>query len=225
MQEMQKFLLGILIYIKDNCLTIITAITALVALWQTHKQTKISNKQFLFDKRLDRYLLTKNLLELYEENKKLLDYGDNPDEEAIIVDIQFAFLTNIEFLKDITCIIYDVKNNEYKNDFLLKMGELKKLSNEVRFLFNNKNGLYLSNFIFNYQNVLIELYKYQVTINMMIDDKIPRKRKLTYNELQKEYGELVHRYRLYDAIDKLKQSYNDVIKYKVVNKVENLIKL
>lgn len=225
MQGLQKNLFDILVYIKDNCLAIITAITALVALWQTHKQTKISNKQFLFDKRLDRYLLTKNLLELYKDNKKLLDYSDNSDEEAIIVDIQFAFLTNTEFLKNITCIIYDVKNNEYKNNFLLKMEELKKLSNEVRFLFNNKNGLYLSNFIFNYQNVLLELYKYQAIINMMIDDKIPRKRKLTYNELQKEYGELVHRYRLYDAIDKLKQSYNEVIQYKVVNKVEKLIKL
>ena len=225
MQGLQKILLDILIYIKDNCLAIITAITALVALWQTHKQTKISNKQFLFDKRMDKYLLTKSLLELFEENNNLLDYSNNSDEEAIIVDIHFASLTNIEYLKDITCIIAETKNSEFKNNFLVKMEELKKLSNEVKFLFNNKSGLYLSTFVLKYREVLIELYKYQAIQNIMLDDRIPRKRKATFNELQKEYGELTHRYRLYDAINELKKSYDNVIKTKAVKKVEKLIKL
>ena len=59
----------------------------------------------------------------------------------------------------------------------------------------------------------------------MLDDRIPRKRKATFNELQKEYGELTHRYRLYDAINELKKSYDNVIKTKAVKKVEKLIKL
>ena len=216
---------NILQYIHDNLLSIITIIATLIALWQTHKQIKISNKQYLFDKRLSKYLLAKGLLELYKDNESFLDYTDDPDDESIIVDYQFTNLTNNNYLKDVTCIINEPKNNEFKNNFLVKIEELKKLSNEVRFLFQNKNGLLLSNFIMKYQNVLMELHKYQIVLDLMKNDEIPRKNKPTYNELQKEYGELKHRHRLYDAIDDLKKSYHEVVSKKVINKIEKSIKL
>lgn len=216
---------NILQYIYDNLLPIITVIATLIALWQTHKQIKISNKQYLFDKRLSKYLLAKGLLELYKDNESLLDYTDYPDTEAIIVDYQFINLTNNNYLKDVTCIINEPKNNEFKNNFLVKIEELKQLSNEVRFLFPNKSGLLLSNFIMKYQNVLMELYKYQIVLDLMKKDEIPRKNKPTYNELQNEYGELKHRHRLYDAIDNLKKSYHEVVSKKTVNEIEKSIKL
>lgn len=216
---------NILQYIYDNLLPIITIIATLIALWQTHKQIKISNKQYLFDKRLSKYLLAKGLLELYKDNESLLDYTDDPDNEAIIVDYQFINLTNNNYLKDITCIINEPKNNEFKNNFLVKIEELKQLSNEVRFLFPNKSGLLLSNFIMKYQNVLMELYKYQIVLDLMKKDEIPRKNKPTYNELQNEYGELKHRHRLYDSIDDLKKSYHEAVSKKVINKIEKSIKL
>lgn len=216
---------NILKYIYDNLLPIITVIATLIALWQTHKQIKISNKQYLFDKRLSKYLLAKGLLELYKDNESLLDYTDDLDTEAIIVDYQFINLTNNNYLKDVTCIINEPKNNEFKNNFLVKIEELKQLSNEVRFLFPNKSGLLLSNFIMKYQNVLMELYKYQIVLDKMQNDEISRKNKPTYNELQNEYGELKHRHRLYDAIDDLKKSYHEVISKKVINKIEKSIKL
>lgn len=216
---------NILQYIYDNLLSIITIIATLIALWQTHKQIKISNKQYLFDKRLSNYLLAKGLLELYKDNESLLDYTDDPDNEAIIVDYQFINLTNNNYLKDVTCIINEPKNNELKNNFLVKIEELKQLSNEVRFLFPNKSGLLLSNFIMKYQSVLMELYKYQIVLDLIKKDKIPRKNKPTYNELQNEYGELKHRHRLYDAIDDLKKSFYEVVNKKVINKIEKSIKL
>lgn len=215
----------ILNFIENNLFAIITALIAIIALLQTHKQIKISNKQYLFDKRLSKYFLAKGLLELYKDNESLLDYTDDSDDEAIIVDYQFINLTNNNYLKDVTCIINEPKNNEFKNNFLVKIEELKKLSNEVRSLFQNKNGLLLSNFIMKYQNVLMELYKYQIVLDLMKKNEIPRKNKPTYNELQNEYGELKHRHRLYDAIDDLKKSYHEVVNKKVINKIEKSIKL
>lgn len=136
-------------------LPIITIIAALIAVWQTHNQIKLSNKRFLFDKRQSKYLLAKGLLELYNDNESLLDYTGDPDDEAIIVDYQFINLTNNNYLKDVTCIINEPK----------------------------------------------------------------------YSELQKDYGELKHRYRLYDAIGDLKKSYRKVVSKRVINKIEKSIKL
>ena len=213
------------VYIKNNLFAIVTAFIAIIALFQTHKQIKNSNKQFLFDKRLDKYLLAKGLLELYKANEKLLDYNNYPDDEAIIVDYQFINLTNNNYLKDVTCIIKTPKNNDYKKNFLVKIEELKELSNEIRFLFPNKNGVLLGNFIMKYQNILMELYKYQIILDLMMNDAIPRKNKSTYIELQKEYGELEHRHRLYNAINELKKSYYDALDKKAINKIEKSIKL
>lgn len=216
---------NILQYIHDNLLSIITIIATLIALWQTHKQIKISNKQFLFDKRLSKYLLANGLLELYNDNESLLDYTDHLDDEPIIVDYQFINLTNNNYLKDINCIIKEPKNNELKNNFLVKIEELKKLSNEIKFLFHDNNGVLLGNFIMEYQNVLMELYKYQIVLDSMVNDNIPRKNKPPYNELQKNYDELKHRHRLYNAIDNLKKSYHEVVSKKTVNEIEKSIKL
>lgn len=215
----------ILVFLENNLFAIITAVIAIIALFQTHVQIKISNKQFLFDKRLDKYLLAKGLLELYKDNKKLLDYNSCPDDKAIIVDYQFINLTNNNYLKDVTCIINEPKNNDFKNDFLVKIEELKKLSTEIKFLFPNKSGQLLGNFIMKYQNILMELYKYQIISDLINDDNIPRKNKPTYIELQKEYGELEHRHRLYNAINELKKSYYDALDKKAINKIEKSIKL
>mgnify|MGYP000948838253 FL=1 len=215
----------ILDFVDNNLFSIITAFIAIIALLQTHKQIKISNKQFLFDKRLSKYLLANGLLELYKDNATLLDYTDHLDEEPIIVDYQFINLTNNNYLKDITCIIKEPKNNDFKNNFLVKIEELKKLSNEIKFLFHDNSGVLLGNFIMEYQNVLMELYKYQIVLDSMVNDNIPRKNKPPYNELQKNYDELKRRYRLYDAIDDLKKSYHEVVSKKIVNEIEKSIKL
>lgn len=54
-------------------LALITAVAAIIALFLSIWQTKISNKQQLFDRRLNRFLIAKSLLSLYKENKLLLE--------------------------------------------------------------------------------------------------------------------------------------------------------
>ena len=75
----------------------------------------------MFDKRLSKYLLTKGLLELYKDNENLLDYTDDSDNEAIIVDYQFINLTNNNYLKDVACIIMNQKITNLRITFWLKL--------------------------------------------------------------------------------------------------------
>lgn len=52
--------------IINLCLTLVTIIIATIALWQTHRQTKLSNKQQLFDRRLEQFHLIKELLLFFD---------------------------------------------------------------------------------------------------------------------------------------------------------------
>ena len=60
--------------ILNNTFAFITAIVAIIALIQTQVQIKISNKQFLFKERVEKYLSYRNMYRLYEDNKALLDF-------------------------------------------------------------------------------------------------------------------------------------------------------
>lgn len=222
---MTQFIQNMLQFIQDNIFSIITAIMAIIALWQTHKQIKLSNKQYLFESRVKKYTLANGLIQLYEDNKSLLDYSNEKEDEAIIVDFQFENLTNIGYLKDITGIIYDPKNNEEKTKFLLKLEELKQLANEIKFLFKRKQGILLNNFVYNYQNVLLELYKYQILQNLMKENSVPSIEPKTFAELQKDYGEINHRTRLFEAIKQLKNSYEELLDKNAIAKIEKEIKV
>lgn len=69
---LHAFINNIINFIGDNIFSVITAITAIAAIWQTHKQLKISNRQHLFDKRMEKFLICTGLLSLYSENKMLI---------------------------------------------------------------------------------------------------------------------------------------------------------
>ena len=63
-------------FIGNNIFAIITAIIAVIALWQTHRQITISNKHQLFDKRVDRFITINGLISLFKESKHLMDKED-----------------------------------------------------------------------------------------------------------------------------------------------------
>lgn len=214
---------NIINFVTENIFALITAIVAIIAICQTQNQIKISNKQFLFKNRVEKYTMIIGLVQLYEESESILDYSRTKEDEPIIVDFQFENLTNIGYLKDITKLIYEPRNNQLRIKFLLKLEELKNVANECKFLFKGEEGKIIKNFIYNYQNLLRELYAYQVFEDLMRDNEKQNIKKETYGELQKEFDEPSHRKDLYEAINELNNSYDKLNKQ--IKRIERDIKL
>lgn len=73
--------------------TLVTAVVAIFAVIQTQQQIKLSNKQYLFDKRMEVYLVAMGLIELYRSNRSLFEEHDK-NEPFLAIDFDFTFMTN-----------------------------------------------------------------------------------------------------------------------------------
>lgn len=208
-------------FIGNNIFSIITAIIAVIALWQTHRQITISNKHQLFDKRVDRFITINGLMSLFKESKHLMDKEDY--DHFIDVTVLFHGLTNNIYLKDIGTIIDNVEQEDIRQNFLIKLEEIKKLSIEMKFLFNGDSINLIKEFVYEYQELLRLMYKEQIILNRILEKN--SKNPTEFIKLQKEFGERKFREDLYTEYDKIKQLYDAIIEKNIISNIENQIKL
>ncbi|NSB30152.1 hypothetical protein [Clostridium saccharoperbutylacetonicum] len=74
--------------VVSACAGIGSAIVAIVAVMHTRKQINLSNKQILFDKRIENYIIATGLIQLYRENCKFIN--DEKDEPMISNSLYFT---------------------------------------------------------------------------------------------------------------------------------------
>jgi len=109
--------------------SLITVIIAIIALFQTAHQTKLSNKQHLFDRRLKSYLRAKGLVNLCKDNYNHLQ-SENNEEPFFQNDLIFGWLTNNTYMYQQLDVLKHPLEQPYQVDFLKKCEELKNLSEE-----------------------------------------------------------------------------------------------
>ena len=111
-------------YIKnpDVWLSVIAIAVSVIALWQTQRQIKLSNKQYLFDRRLSAYLTIKDLLGSYLTQKENRTLSDN-DEFVFNIKMTWYFLMGNLYLESVSnAIEYPISSLEGK-EFSIKMVE------------------------------------------------------------------------------------------------------
>ena len=142
----------------------ITAATAIAAIVISVIQISKSNKQSLFDRRLNAFLKVKWMAALCDENQKLYkSYVSDANKGPVFdMDCLFGWLTNNAFLEDIQLVIKHPLDFELQKKYLSKMEELRNLCEEVRLIFPESIGYPMADFLFNFEELLVAMYKYQV---------------------------------------------------------------
>lgn len=207
-------------FVEENVFSIITAIIAIIALWQTHRQIKISNKHQLFNKRVEKFMLISGLMSLFKESKPLMkkeNYNSFIDVTAL-----FHSLTNNTYLKDVGNIIDNIYKEDIRQNFLVKLEELKRMSIEVEFLFSKNNIKLIQDFVYEYQELLRKIYEEQIALHKIMEDN--RKNPTVFIKLQKEFGEKEFREELYNEYDKINSLYDEVVKKDIMKNIKKQIK-
>lgn len=207
--------------VVSACAGIGSAIVAIVAVMHTRKQINLSNKQILFDKRIENYIIATGLIQLYRENCKFIN--DEKDEPMISNSLYFTQLTNNTYLEEITSAIDNPLKEPNHKELLIKLENLKEVATKIKFLFSDKASNLLGDFVLCYQELLFEMYRYQTIINKI--NKENEKHKLTLEEIAQEVGEKPYRTKLQDAFEKLKQADSILKKENVEEEIKKQIRL
>ena len=131
--------------------SIITVIVAIIALFQTSHQIRLSNKQHLFDRRLKSYLRANGLVNLCKDNYIHLQSKNN-EEPFFQNDTVFSLLTNNTYMYQQMEVLEHPLEQPYQVEFLKKCEELKNLSEELKLYFEGKASEQYSSFVFAYEN-------------------------------------------------------------------------
>lgn len=130
-------------------------------------------------------------------------------------------MTNNIYLKDIGTIIDNTNEESIRQNFLVKLEEMKKLSIEIKFLFHGDKINIIKDFVYEYQELLRSIYKEQIILNKIL--KKNSENPTEFIKLQKEFGERRFREDLYAEYEKIKLLYDAIIEKNIIKSIERQI--
>lgn len=187
--------------------TVMTSVAAVVAIGVSVHQIRLSNKQQLFERRLKAYMMANSIISLCKENYVFLS-EKRKAEPQFANDLVFVWLTNNTYMEGQAEAIEHLLEQPFHKELLKKREELRNMAMEFEFIFKGNVALLYGNFLRDYENALAVMYQYEIIIRKMKEEneKYPH----TSEVLSKMFSEEEYRDRLYDALGKLKVSYDTV---------------
>lgn len=187
--------------------TVMTSVAAVVAIGVSVHQIRLSNKQQLFERRLKAYMMANSIISLCKENYVFLS-EKRKAEPQFANDLVFVWLTNNTYMEGQAEAIEHPLEQPFHKELLKKREELRNMAMEFEFIFKGNVASLYGNFLRDYENALAVMYQYEIIIRRMKEEneKYPH----TSEVLSKMFSEEEYRDRLYDALGKLKVSYDTV---------------
>lgn len=202
--------------------SMITALTAILALWLSVHQTALSNKQHLFDRRLKAYMLINGIAALCKENYMWLS-AKREREPQFANDDNFVWLTNNSYMESQADAIKHPLEQPFHKDFLRKREELRNTAMEVEAIFKGKEALAYGDFLRAYENALGKMHQYQIIIDKM--QKENEKHAMTVEAAAKMFSEEEYRDKLYDALESLRKTYDIVTQDRMERQLKKQLEL
>lgn len=202
--------------------TVMTSITAVIALCLSVYQIQLSNKQQLFDRRLKVYMVASGIISLCKENYIWLA-GKRDAEPQFANDYIFIWLTNNTYMEGQVEAIEHPLEQPFHKVFLKKCEELRSMAMEFELIFKGDVALLYSDFLRDYEKTLAVMYRYQIIIEKMKEEN--SKHPMPPEELSRMFAEKKYRNDLYNALDQLKKSYDIVAQEKVENRLKKQLTL
>lgn len=187
--------------------TVMTSVAAVVAIGVSVHQIRLSNKQQLFERRLKAYMMANSIISLCKENYVFLS-EKRKAEPQFANDLVFVWLTNNTYMEGQAEAIEHPLEQPFHKELLKKREELRNMAMEYEFIFKGNVASLYGNFLRDYENALAVMYQYQIIIKKMEEEN--GKHPNTSEVLSKMFSEEEYRDRLYDALGKLKVSYDTV---------------
>lgn len=198
----------------------ISAIVAIIALLISCYQARLSNKQSLFNRRLNIWITVDKLMGVYAKNAKNLKQEDEPQ---MAIDLLFVWLTNTAYLQSVSASINKVLDTDLQLKLHLKLDEMRSLAMEARFCFKGKSGEAISEFIDAYQTLLFSMYQYQILFKMMSEKA--KEYQWTLEQASEKLCEPKQRQELFEKENALAASYKTLCQQTKRGAIQRQIKL
>lgn len=202
--------------------SILTALTAVLALGLSVHQIKLSNKQHLFDRRLKAYMLTNGLISLCKENYMWLS-AKRENASQFANDYVFIWLTNNTYMESQADAIEHPLEQPFHQEFLRKREELRNTAMEIELIFKGEVALTYSDFLRTYEAALAVMYQYQIIIDKIRKEN--EKHPMILEELEKMFSEKKYRDNLYDALVRLRKAFDAVAQNRIEKQMKKQLKL
>ena len=206
----------------------ILAITAIASCRAATKQTKISNKQFLFEKRLTNYKSIKELFSLYSKHKNLLrSWVIEPKDFSVVanVSIDFTFLTNSGRWESMVNVFKNYKDIDSKRTYLLKKEEFRDFILENSFLWTFKGSKVIVDFLDSYLSLLDSLYKIEVYYQSLKENNENSIGKLSPEDFSKYILNCIEKTNINQIVENLEKLYIEIKENDLISKMEKEISL
>lgn len=197
-----------------------SAAAAIVALFISLRQSRMTNRQSLFNRRLNIWITVEKLMGLYQENSELLKQNNEPQ---VAIALNFKWLTNTTFLQGIAPAISHTLDEKWQLALHLKLDEMKSLSKEATFAFKGAPKTAIADFINAYQELLMTIYQYRIMLDSMESDAA--KFHWTLEEAAKRIGEKRYREALYAAENRLVTTYERLNDRWLLGRIKRQIRL